>query len=339
MIESIDGAGGGAGGGTVDTIVAGTGISVNSTDPANPIVSSTVTPGVTGFTGSQNTASPNNTVNASRLLVDAGTTNADAVIQPKGTGAFQLQLADGTSTGGNKRGTRAIDLQLSRTDATQVASGANSVVIGSNCIASGSESLAMHRNSHATGAESTAIGSNAQATGTSSVALGSACIASGQRSLAIGTFSSANQYGMLAHCVSTFQTTGDAQYERYMQRRVTTNSTATELSNDGNAPAASTRIAIASDSTYAFEALVVARRTDADNESAGYKITGVIDNNAGTTALVGTPTVTILAEDTAAWDIAVTADNTNDALVFTVTGENAKTIRWVATVHLTKVSG
>lgn len=37
MIENLFG-GGGGGGGTVDTVVAGTGISVNSTDPANPIV-------------------------------------------------------------------------------------------------------------------------------------------------------------------------------------------------------------------------------------------------------------------------------------------------------------
>lgn len=39
MIESIDG--GGAAGGGVQSIVAGTGISVNNTDPENPIVSST----------------------------------------------------------------------------------------------------------------------------------------------------------------------------------------------------------------------------------------------------------------------------------------------------------
>lgn len=38
MIENLFG---GAGGGTVDTITAGTGISVNSTDPANPIITNT----------------------------------------------------------------------------------------------------------------------------------------------------------------------------------------------------------------------------------------------------------------------------------------------------------
>lgn len=40
---TIASSGGGGGGGTVDSVVAGTGISVDSTDPANPIVSSTIT--------------------------------------------------------------------------------------------------------------------------------------------------------------------------------------------------------------------------------------------------------------------------------------------------------
>jgi hypothetical protein len=86
--------------------------------------------GVTGFTPSQNTASPNDTVNASRLLVDAATTNADAVLQPKGTGAVLAQLPDSATTGGNKRGANAVDLQTSRVSSSQVATGANSVVIG-----------------------------------------------------------------------------------------------------------------------------------------------------------------------------------------------------------------
>lgn len=52
-------------------------------------------------------------------------TNSDLVLTPKGTGALIAgPKPDGTSTGGNARGARAVDLQLSRTGATQVASGA-----------------------------------------------------------------------------------------------------------------------------------------------------------------------------------------------------------------------
>lgn len=83
-----------------------------------------------GFATSENTSAPNNTVNASRLLVVASTTNADFVIEPKGTGAIIGELPDSAIAGGNKRGANAIDLQLSRTLATQVASGSSSALVG-----------------------------------------------------------------------------------------------------------------------------------------------------------------------------------------------------------------
>ena len=86
--------------------------------------------GVVGFSGSQNTAAPNNTINASRMLVDAATTNADIVLQPKGTGAMLASLPDGLAAGGNKRGQNALDLQTSRNAAAQVASGNWAVIVG-----------------------------------------------------------------------------------------------------------------------------------------------------------------------------------------------------------------
>jgi hypothetical protein len=53
-------------------------------------------------------------------------TNSALVLTPKGTGAFILgPKPDGTTTGGNARGARAVDLQLDRNAAAaQVASGA-----------------------------------------------------------------------------------------------------------------------------------------------------------------------------------------------------------------------
>jgi hypothetical protein len=83
---------------------------------------------------------------------------------------------------------------------------------------------------------------------------------------------------------------------------------------------------------------VVARRTDADDESASYTISGVIDNNAGTTALAGPTQIKSALEDTVAWSCVASADDANDALVFTVTGEAAKTIKWLAVVTLAKIT-
>lgn len=57
--------------------------------------------------------------------------NIDAVLgQPKGTGALLAQFADGGITGGNARGARAVDLQMERNGAGQVASGANATIGG-----------------------------------------------------------------------------------------------------------------------------------------------------------------------------------------------------------------
>jgi hypothetical protein len=61
----------------------------------------------------------------------AGTdTNIPLVLQPKGTGALQAQQTDSTATGGNVRGSYAVDWQTSRNGATRVASGAYAVVAG-----------------------------------------------------------------------------------------------------------------------------------------------------------------------------------------------------------------
>jgi hypothetical protein len=84
--------------------------------------------GLTGFTGSQNSTGVNITVNASQLLADAASANADIVLSPKGTGAILAQLPDGTTTGGNKRGDYSVDLQRSRSSNQSVASAFYSLI-------------------------------------------------------------------------------------------------------------------------------------------------------------------------------------------------------------------
>lgn len=56
--------------------------------------------------------------------------NIPIVVQPKGTGALQAQLADSTATGGNARGANAVDWQTVRGSASGVASGTQSVISG-----------------------------------------------------------------------------------------------------------------------------------------------------------------------------------------------------------------
>lgn len=147
--------------------------------------------GIVYWQEAQFTAAPNNLVNANSLTPIAPTTNADAVIRPKGTGALLAQVPDNTATGGNKRGAGAVDLQMSRSVATQVASGANSVVLGQNGLASASNSVAIGLGGLGAGAvagSSVAIGNWVTASGATSFAFGSRTTASGNNSVAIGSY-------------------------------------------------------------------------------------------------------------------------------------------------------
>jgi len=83
--------------------------------------------GLTYFTESQSTYDSS----VSSIFDASGTdTNINAVLSPKGTGAIIGQEPDGTTAGGNARAAYAVDLQFSRADATQVASGYASALIG-----------------------------------------------------------------------------------------------------------------------------------------------------------------------------------------------------------------
>lgn len=66
----------------------------------------------------------------SRWIPSNAATNVNAAIVPKGTGAITAAIPDGTATGGNARGQYAVDFQMARTAANQVASSNFSVIGG-----------------------------------------------------------------------------------------------------------------------------------------------------------------------------------------------------------------
>lgn len=300
---------------------------------------------------------------------------------------------------GNSRGDDAVDLQTTRAAASEVASGAKSVVAGGygntasgvNSVVSGgyansvtvdngavvggvgnvvngtygaigggtNNTISGTRGTIAGGEGNTAVTYGTVGGGQTNTADGDlatiaggkangasgsrAAIGGGEENTASGVMSAINggyfavadKYGQEAHASGRFAADGDAQRSTFTLRNSTANATPTELFLDGSAE----RMVLPSDTAWAFSMLIVARRTDANNESAAYEFKGCIDNNAGTVALVGSVTKTVIAEDTSAWDVNVTADDTNNALVITVTGEGSKTIRWVATVWTTEVTG
>ncbi len=146
-----------------------------------------------------------------------------------------------------------------------------------------------------------------------------------------GTGAVASHYGQMAYTSGCFSNGGDAQASLYVLRDVSTGTAWADLYLGGD----SALLTLATDQVVTFDIMIVGT-TDA-GESAGYRIQGVIENIGGDTFFVGTPIVTVLGEDDAAWDVQVLADDTNDALLIQAMGNN-ETIRWVATVQTAEVS-
>tara|TARA_R110000868_G_scaffold72641_2_gene211423 strand:- start:60 stop:1970 length:1911 start_codon:yes stop_codon:yes gene_type:complete len=115
-------------------------------------------------------------------VIQSTTNNANLVITPTGNGALLADIPDGTINGGNARGLLAVDLQMKgRTNANQVASGQQSVIIGGyNNRASGLFSTAGGGQNAATNQYATCIGGgfNTSSGGFSIVAGGSTNTAS-----------------------------------------------------------------------------------------------------------------------------------------------------------------
>lgn len=129
---------------------------------------------------------------------------------------------------------------------------------------------------------------------------------------------------------------GSAQTQTTVLKVSTANATVTALATGGG-PANAGELSMPSDCLWGFRVMVVGRQTNANNNCA-WEITGLATNDAGTAAIVGTPTVTALNTVPAGWgspDVFVTGSSTR--LFFRVTGHASNTIRWVARAEITQV--
>lgn len=117
----------------------------------------------------------------------------------------------------------------------------------------------------------------------------------------------------------------------------TTNSaTPTEMTIDG---ASSYLPALSDGDSYGYRVYVVARGTAGtnDNKSGYWKLEFVVSNTGGTTTITNY-VVTTIAEEVAAWDVTIVADDTNDRPAVKVTGDAASTITWAGAAIGIKVS-
>jgi hypothetical protein len=270
-----------------------------------------------------------------------------------GTGALSLQVPDGTAKGGNARGIGAVDFQTNRTSATQVASGGYSVAMGYSNTASGNYSLVSgwtntvasnyslctgNSNTVILGASSAAIGESLTVSGSYAVAIGRYSIANSNYSFVSGNYGTSN--GVLAKNVHG--SGGGYQSGEINIWKATTDATPSILSVLGSTVDATTQCTLQNNNAMAFTIEVVARNTST-GMAGRWEAKGLIKRgaNASTTALVGTPTITLTNGDNEAWivagAIAITADTTNGALAITATGAASTTIHWLAKILTTEV--
>jgi len=126
----------------------------------------------------------------------------------------------------------------------------------------------------------------------------------------------------------------DSSAKTYIVRGTTTGNTETELFLDSN----NTRIPVTANSTMFYTVDIVARRTDAINESAGFYLKGVADNFSGTVADVGSLYEVIVARDNSSYSVDARANTSTASINIYVNGVAGKTIRWVGLVRTVEVS-
>jgi hypothetical protein len=130
------------------------------------------------------------------------------------------------------------------------------------------------------------------------------------------------------------------KYSTLALKKTTTSDAQTTLTSDGQNASASNQIIFLNDSTYTFNILVVARRSDNNGENAGWEFKGVaIRNiNAASTSILGVSKTTI-HKTTPAWDCNIVVDTVYGGLSVKCVGQSNKTIKWVATVNIVEVTG
>jgi len=251
--------------------------------------------------------------------------------QPSATGANAIAIGDSAIC----TATRSVALGKSRVDGVESFAaliGDNSTSYGAT---GGSQSVAIGQYSKS-GGNSIAIGSAFTISqGAQSVAIGRNVTSVAVGSLAMGYYVKANIIGQFAYGYGKFAAQGDAQSGQYILRSDTTNGNAEAMTTNNATAAATNQIVAASDTCITFSGTVVAMQNGAQAYGS-WEIRGLLVNDGGTTTV---PNSSITAINNASsWGLALSADNTNNALKVQVTGEASHNIRWVANIQTSEVT-
>lgn len=317
--------------------------------------------GVSGFATGLSTTSPNATNN----VVYLRPSSAGAVVfSPKGSGAFTLRIPDATATGGDVRGSYAVDLTTSGSASTDVASGSYSVAIGSVAKAAGSYSVGAgygakvdsdysmsigstpigsssnyavavgyaNQSSVTGGAYSSSIGGNLYATGNYSTYLGG--VGNGH-SGGYGSFVYPSAGPVLGSSDTTAQV---ATVIRYALATDTSDATPTIMYTDALTATGNGYLTVANNTSATFKAMIACGVKSSGGNCYGWIYYGSVINNGGTlTVTTGSPYFSG-GSSSFTPSVAFSADNTNGALRITVTGVASTAIRWSASVVMTMLT-
>ena len=329
-------------------------------DPTPPAPS--VSPYVTFALSS---SSPNATVNVSSMTPSTATANSDLALVPKGNGALLAQVPTGTTAGGNKRGTYAVDLVRFRLNAANVASGDYSFLGGGydNKASAFYSAVAGGQGNFATGNSSFVGGGiDNQANNISSVVAGGrlnvasgdySAIGGGREHIANSAFStvSGGAYGSTRGVIGyhAFPACngpivpvpgGLSQAGLLVLGAETTDATPTVIRSNTSAASTTNQLILPNNSAYYFKGSVIANVTGA-GDTKSWTFDGQIKRgaNAAATTLTGSTVSSPYADAGAStWAAALTADTTNGGLAVTVTGQAGTTIRWVCKLETTEVT-
>lgn len=311
------------------------------------------------------TAAPNAAVPVASFTATNAATDVDAVVAPKGAGALLGRVPDNTTTGGNKRGSRAVDWQTERSAAAQVASGTNAVIGGGRSntslqnygtVAGGDGNAANGagtRSAIGGGGGNTASGSygsipgglNCTVSANYTHAFGSTCTASadyanaggftctadGVGSRVFGQFAVARGLrGADAFAAGRRSGNGDAQRRTAVLFRTTADATTTALTADGSTPSTANQLNLPGALAFKVRGQVIGMRSNGD--VSAWDVSFIAKRVGTTTSIVGTPTITNLGSDGTAtgYTLAIAADDTNDVIQINVTGTAGHTVYWVA---------
>lgn len=214
--------------------------------------------------------------------------------------------------------------------------GASSVAIGDTAVAVATNGVAIGHDTDAGDAagdtSAIAIGNAAQSTAVATIAIGSTATASADNAVAIGDQAEAANIGEFSFSAGQ----NDHKASHFVCHGQTTDATQTNINPDGSV---FNRMILPADTVWAFE-IWVACREDATEDAKVWRLAGAIKrDSASATTIIGTVAKDVIAQESgaSAWDVAVTADNTNEALQVAVTGEAAHTIDWSAKVMTVQV--